>query len=82
MVRVNATLEEWIRDRPEQWLWVHRRWPDCCKRHSGPENWLSNAKISTTRRRMRSTLGTIHFATAMTTEWIVFGRDEQREDLQ
>jgi Kdo2-lipid IVA lauroyltransferase/acyltransferase len=28
MARVNATLEEWIRDRPEQWLWVHRRWPD------------------------------------------------------
>jgi hypothetical protein len=21
MVRVNATLEAWIRDRPEQWLW-------------------------------------------------------------
>jgi KDO2-lipid IV(A) lauroyltransferase len=28
MTRVNATLEEWIRDRPEQWFWVHRRWPD------------------------------------------------------
>ena len=28
MARVNATVEEWIRDRPEQWLWVHRRWPD------------------------------------------------------
>ena len=28
MVRVNATLEAWIRHRPEQWLWVHRRWPD------------------------------------------------------
>jgi Kdo2-lipid IVA lauroyltransferase/acyltransferase len=28
MAGVNATLEEWIRDRPEQWLWVHRRWPD------------------------------------------------------
>jgi Kdo2-lipid IVA lauroyltransferase/acyltransferase len=28
MGRVNATLEAWIRDRPEQWLWVHRRWPD------------------------------------------------------
>ncbi len=25
---VNATLEAWIRDRPELWLWVHRRWPD------------------------------------------------------
>jgi Kdo2-lipid IVA lauroyltransferase/acyltransferase len=28
MARVNAILESWIRDRPEQWLWVHRRWPD------------------------------------------------------
>jgi KDO2-lipid IV(A) lauroyltransferase len=28
MAEVNATLEAWIRDRPEQWLWVHRRWPD------------------------------------------------------
>ena len=28
MAGVNATLEAWIRDRPEQWLWVHRRWPD------------------------------------------------------
>jgi len=25
---VNATLEAWIRERPEQWFWVHRRWPD------------------------------------------------------
>ena len=30
MAEVNATLEAWIRDRPEQWLWVHQRWPDCC----------------------------------------------------
>lgn len=28
MTTVNAMLEEWIRERPEQWLWVHRRWPD------------------------------------------------------
>jgi Kdo2-lipid IVA lauroyltransferase/acyltransferase len=25
---VTAVLESWIRDRPEEWLWVHRRWPD------------------------------------------------------
>jgi KDO2-lipid IV(A) lauroyltransferase len=25
---VNETLENWIRERPEQWFWVHSRWPD------------------------------------------------------
>jgi KDO2-lipid IV(A) lauroyltransferase len=28
MTRANAQLEDWIRQRPGQWLWVHRRWPD------------------------------------------------------
>jgi KDO2-lipid IV(A) lauroyltransferase len=28
MVRINALVEEWVRARPEQWLWLHRRWPD------------------------------------------------------
>ena len=28
MTQVNALLETWIRDGPEQWFWVHRRWPD------------------------------------------------------
>jgi KDO2-lipid IV(A) lauroyltransferase len=28
MAQVNATLASWVRDRPEQWLWVHRRWRD------------------------------------------------------
>jgi KDO2-lipid IV(A) lauroyltransferase len=28
MAEVNRTLERWIRERPEQWFWVHRRWPD------------------------------------------------------
>lgn len=27
MAAINATLEAWIREYPEQWLWVHRRWP-------------------------------------------------------
>jgi KDO2-lipid IV(A) lauroyltransferase len=28
MTAVNATLEAWIRECPEQWFWVHSRWPD------------------------------------------------------
>lgn len=28
MTDINAMLEGWIRARPEQWFWVHRRWRD------------------------------------------------------
>jgi KDO2-lipid IV(A) lauroyltransferase len=28
MEAVNRTLEGWIREHPEQWFWVHSRWPD------------------------------------------------------
>ena len=28
MAEVNAILEGWIRERPEQWLWLHGRWPE------------------------------------------------------
>ncbi len=28
MLQINQMLEVWIRERPAQWLWVHKRWPD------------------------------------------------------
>jgi Kdo2-lipid IVA lauroyltransferase/acyltransferase len=28
MESVNQALETWIRERPEQWFWLHSRWPD------------------------------------------------------
>lgn len=28
MTAINRLLESWIRAHPEQWFWVHKRWPD------------------------------------------------------
>jgi len=28
MTQVNARMERWVREAPEQWLWLHNRWPN------------------------------------------------------
>lgn len=28
MTLINTMLEQWIREYPAQWIWVHNRWPD------------------------------------------------------
>jgi KDO2-lipid IV(A) lauroyltransferase len=28
LIRINELLESWVRERPDQWLWLHRRWPE------------------------------------------------------
>ncbi|HCI48133.1 MAG TPA: lauroyl acyltransferase, partial [Rhodospirillaceae bacterium] len=28
LTELNLIVEGWIRQRPAQWLWTHKRWPD------------------------------------------------------
>jgi KDO2-lipid IV(A) lauroyltransferase len=36
LIEVNATLERWIREKPESWLWLHRRWPKTAQEKQAP----------------------------------------------
>lgn len=35
MMQITGIVEGWIRERPEEWFWVHRRWPDEKKEKPG-----------------------------------------------
>ena len=35
--RVNAFMEDRIRDRPDEWFWVHKRWPNAVYRRRKPK---------------------------------------------
>ena len=28
LTRINDRMSEWVQEKPEQWFWIHRRWPD------------------------------------------------------
>lgn len=28
MTEINVLIEQWVRERPGQWLWLHKRWPE------------------------------------------------------
>lgn len=32
LLKINAMLEQWIREKPEEWLWVHSRWGGALKK--------------------------------------------------
>ena len=42
---VNDVLERWIRERPESWLWLHRRWPKTLMQHLQEEGVAPKHKL-------------------------------------
>lgn len=61
MSRLNDRFAAWIRERPDQWLCIKRRWPKECRRTAEPAPLIDPRRAaidpgvaldgSTTRRR-------------------------------
>jgi lauroyl/myristoyl acyltransferase len=49
--RVTAEVERWVREKPEDWLWLHRRWPDAL--YYTPEQLTERRRRRQTARRRR-----------------------------
>jgi len=41
---MNRRFEAWIRDRPGDWLWLHRRWPNADARDAPPDATVASAR--------------------------------------
>ncbi|HEY5237501.1 MAG TPA: lysophospholipid acyltransferase family protein [Rhizomicrobium sp.] len=44
-VKINAAIEECVRARPSQWLWLHRRWPQAKDKPTGRRSKIADQDL-------------------------------------
>jgi KDO2-lipid IV(A) lauroyltransferase len=48
--RINAAVEDCVRERPSQWLWIHRRWPRAKDKPTGRRALAAQAALGDASR--------------------------------